>query len=196
MTIKTYAPGTLPDELATKIFRLRYDIFIDEMGYPDPHADKATNMIEDVLDETAHHIVVTNDQEIIGLGRINALKDRNFEDVAEIYQLELLGSDYARTTALSTRLMVAPAYRRKRTPMQICIEQLKIVRSQNCNWCVICCHPRLVPFFFRLGFETHIEEIDHPNFGSSALLKYNAVSPKVKNARTARLLSESAMPKK
>ena len=164
------------------------------MGYPDPHADKASNMIEDALDVTAHHVVVTNEDEIIGLGRINALKDKNFEDMAEIYRLDLLGKDYAQTTALSTRLMVAPAYRRKRTPMQICIEQLKIVRSQNCKWCVICCHPRLVPFFHRLGFENHTDEIDHPNFGVSALLKYNAISPKVSNARTARLLSEKGNP--
>jgi predicted GNAT family N-acyltransferase len=190
--IREIAPAHVTADLISEIGRFRYRIFVEEQGLKDPYADHANRLVTDPLDETAHQITARKDGELIAVGRANIIREGEHRAATAIYHLDDFGADYRETTSLSTRLMIAPAYRGGRLTAQMMIEGLRIVSTANCDWCVALCRPDLKEFFQRMGFEPHMDHIEHPHFGDRSLMKYNIKAPRLGSSRIARMIAAAA----
>ena len=192
MEIREIKPEAATPDLIAEIGRFRYEIFVEEQGLNDPYADHDNRVVTDPLDETAHQITARKGGKLIAVGRANIIREGEHRAATSIYHLDDFGPDYRETTSLSTRLMIAPSYRGGRLTAQMMIEGLRIVKSANCDWCVALCRPDLKEFFQRMGFEPHMDHIEHPHFGDRSLMKYNIKTPRLNSSRIARMIAAAA----
>ena len=192
MEICEITPDLVTPELIAEIGRFRYGIFVEEQGLKDPYADHENRIVTDPLDETAHQITARKNGRLIAVGRANIIREGEHREATAIYHLDDFGPNYREITSLSTRLMIAPDYRGGRLTAQMMIEGLRIVSTAKCDWCVALCRPDLKEFFQRMGFEPHMDHIEHPHFGDRSLMKYNIKSPRLGSSRIARMIAAAA----
>ncbi len=136
-----------------QIFRLRYGVYVEEMGKPYPGADHRSHLLTDSLDSTAILLYVTNSTEkVIASVRCNYAADVKNVDGLHL-QLASLEPPVEPHVTVCSRLVVAKEFRRQRA----------IIHSLLCamySWGldhdiqINLCHTAeaLVPFFRRLGY--------------------------------------------
>ena len=194
MRIEIISPQDFTSKTADKVYRFRYENFVVGAHMPDSYADHDRHMLYDPLDAMGHQVIAFDtDNKVIGVVRINTVAAGLSDDIVALHQLSELDPRFATRCAISSRLVVDPAYRNTTMPANLAVGGLKVMRRHGCSWCVICCDPQNVPFFNKLGFERFVDEIQHPDFGASALMKYNVASPPVDGKKIARYIAKQAI---
>lgn len=171
---RIYKPG----EDACDIYAFRYRIYEQEMRRNDQYSDHTRKIITDPLDAHAYNIAAVNNGEIVGSVRVNFCADGDPGFYREFYELESVGADYPDKVSFSTRIMVAPNFRRGVLPIQISVECFKLGLERRVKWCFCDCNAHLKPFFLKLGYDVQNPSKKHPSFGEITVLRFNLDDPR------------------
>lgn len=152
------------DELE-RVFRFRYKIYVEEMNRTQFDADHKNRRIEDPLDETAINLAAWANGEVIGAIRNNAAQDGPLGMYESFYGMTDVGSDHPTLTSITTRLMIAPMYRKSALAIHLANESYRIGLQRGIQWNFIDCNPHLRSFFLSLGWIEHLPPAEHPEYG-------------------------------
>jgi hypothetical protein len=145
------------------IYRLRYTIYVEEMGRKQRYADPVARRIEEPLDEHAVLIGAWDEAgEIVGTVRSNY---HSFGTYHDMYELDRTGPLLHRTV-IGTKLMVVPHLRsRARLGVEMSILAYKDAISRGAVLGFADCNAHLVPLFSSLGYRPYRTPIHHPEYG-------------------------------
>jgi hypothetical protein len=151
--------------------RLRYEIYVEEMGRPQPHADHAGRRIADALDETGWVLAVEYEGEVVGTLRVNRASD-GLGAYAGLYGLTDLSAAEARCTAISTSMMFHAHFRKGQLSADLYLAVYAILRALGVHSLFVDCNAPLVSLFERLGFR-RVRTFEHPLYGEVQLLLHD-----------------------
>lgn len=154
------------DEERQRIYRFRYDIYIEEMGKPMPDADHQRRMLHDEFDPRSIHLYVERDGEIAGALRLIWGRDGLPPAFEDWYGLEIFRHFSPAEISFTGRLMVAKKYRSSPLGVSLAREIYRIGHEAGLAFDFIHTTPPLVSFFERLGHRRYKSDFLDPNLGS------------------------------
>lgn len=146
------------------IYRLRYEIYVEEMHRLQPHADHARRRIEEPADKTAILLGAWDSGELVGTSRINPTHKTKIE-FPEIYDLETYESLFPQSVAIVTKLMIKPERRGGRLCLALLCETYKALRTEGMKVVLIDANDHLLGIYTRIGFRPISAKVNHPLFG-------------------------------
>ncbi len=148
-----------------KLFRFRYDIYVEEMGRTQKYADHDRRMIVEPFDSTGRNFIALHRGKIVGCIRSNLGIDTDFGDYVDLYQMQRVGPYFPRFCNVNTKLMVAPEWRRSGLMIRVASTAYEYVRRQGMVCDFIDCNPPLEKQFYRFGYRDYCGRINHPEYG-------------------------------
>jgi len=155
-----------PDTMHS-IARQRYEIYVEELGYHQVHADAVRRTVVEPLDATGVVYAVRDGEVLAGSARMNYGcddPDLVFGEYRQLYPMERFGAAYPRQLCIVTKLMLAPSYR-SGTLLAVVASALHMhtrVLRPDMRYCLIDCVPQLRGVFERLGYRTIGSAFQHP----------------------------------
>lgn len=140
------------------VYRLRYDVYIDEQKKPVPWVDHRNRIYSDSSDRFArrHFVVRTDAGEIIAAVRSHTEPSPTVKDALlwDVFEQAGRGPLY-----YISKFVVKAEYRRSRAPALLINALTEDYSSIGAEFSLHHCSPRLVPLFERMGFRQY-----HPEF--------------------------------
>lgn len=148
-----------------RIFQFRYAIYIDEMRRTQRYADPDRRRIEEPFDATAHLVIAEHEGEVVGTVRANFGGETDLGYYGELFRMSEVGAAYPSRVSLTTKFMVAPAFRSGTLAVRIaaCIFDFGCGRGIQHDF--LDCNAHLEEFFGRLGYVKHMPKVVHPEYG-------------------------------
>lgn len=153
------------DEHKQQLFRLRYQVFVEEQGKYRGIADHARKRLVDELDDVAVHVCVERDGQLVASlrqvrgGQLvpEAWRRRFGFDRFDGYELEQMG--------FCGRLLVLPEHRRSRALLYAVDLVYRGARKAGLTLDFIHCDPYLVRLYEQLGYRRHRPAYFDPELG-------------------------------
>ncbi|WP_447977147.1 cyclic nucleotide-binding domain-containing protein [Candidatus Nitrospira bockiana] len=148
-----------------RIYRLRYDIYIEEMKGQQRHveADCARRRFADEWDARASHFYVEQDEALLACARLTFRRDGPFECERE-FELPRFMPDFPDRVSMSSRLALHPKLRGSHVLKQLTCAMFAHARDRKVRFDFIDCHPRLLPLYSRLGYRIYRPGFNHPKY--------------------------------
>lgn len=163
-TIAIRLPRTLGERQAA--FRLRYCVYVEEYGFPQPCADHRTRTVEDALDQSATLLVAMDGDAVVGTVRSNFGPDSDFGIFSSLHRMHELGHLYPSKVSLTSKLIVHKQYRTGKIALALSRTIFKIAVKHGIAVDFIDCQPKLIPLYRRLGYQqTQAIPFEHPELG-------------------------------
>lgn len=136
------------------IYRLRYRIYVEEMGKPYPSADDTLRLLTDQLDATAVLIYLTGDHgDVIGTLRCNRASDvLDCTPLASCLQLADIPSAILPQVTVCSRLVLTRSQRNRVNFWRLVRAIYRWGLEHDIQLNLIHTNEALVPLFTRLGF--------------------------------------------
>ncbi|MBE7437440.1 MAG: GNAT family N-acetyltransferase [Spirochaetales bacterium] len=155
----------LTPEDRERIYRLRYQVYVEEMGRKQSFADHENKKIREPYDETAHLFLAEEDGEIIGTIRTNFRQDGPLE-CEDLYNLERFSPFYPDRISMTTKLMVKHSHRNSVAASYLAVSAYKLMRETGIKLDFIDTNPHLVRLYQQMGYRIYKENINHPDYGN------------------------------
>ena len=151
-----------------EIYRLRYEVYVEEMHIFGDLADHDNRMLYGQNDEHCRLLYAKVDDKIVASIRLNLGKDGPFtEELKQTYNLERF-NDVVRDEQLLvlTRFMVREEYRGSSIAHQMICKVGELCLKEDIEISVCDCQPHLVRYYQRMGFRSYDCDIyNDPEFG-------------------------------
>jgi len=164
MELARIRSATTPEDL-TKVARFRYRIYVEEMGRFQQYADHKEKTVHEPLDRHGHILMALEDSNVVGTVRFNLGSESEFGPYTELYRLRELGALFPNRVSITTKLMIAPEYRRTPLALKLALASYKCGSARGVDIDAMDCNPPLRPFFTKLGYRQIFGAIDHPEYG-------------------------------
>jgi len=148
-----------------QIFRFRYQIYVEEMGRAQKHADHVNRRIEDPLDAGGLILGAWNRNEVIGTVRTNFVGFCEIGEYLDMYSLVHLDPDRLRKSSVTTRLMIRPDFRKGTLAIRLARAVYELGLKAGIISDYIDCNHHLLGFFEGLGYRLHRDNLVHPEYG-------------------------------
>lgn len=149
-----------------KIYRFRYQVYVEEMHRFQKDADHVRRRITDALDIGGINIAAFEGDEVVGVVRANESRNSRLGPYERFFQLDRMApGQHPDHTSIVTRLMIAPHLRRSTLAVRLCIECYTLGLEEGIKWCFIDCNDHLVDFFQGMGFRPYIGKVVHEEYG-------------------------------
>jgi hypothetical protein len=149
-----------------RVFRFRYEIYVEEMNRPQTYADHAARMIEEPLDKTGRIYLAEDEQgRVVGTVRSNYGSDTDFGCYEDFYQLRYTGGSFPARVSITTKLMVAKDHRQGSLAARLSMATYRDGITSGILFDFIDCNPHLEDTFHRYGYRTYTGRICHPEYG-------------------------------
>ena len=162
------------DNCPRELFRFRYKVYVEELNRKQTYACHKTRTIEDPLDQTAHHAVVTKQDEIIACVRLNILREGSVHAYHDLYELSRLSAEDLERASICTRNMVAQPYR----STGVSVRMLKLIYEHGMRRDVTTCfmdvNQPLIKLFSKFGYVPLFEK-DHPDYGRVTVMRLDVL---------------------
>jgi GNAT superfamily N-acetyltransferase len=147
-----------------KVGRFRHAVYVEEMGRHNGEPD-GDRLLIDALDRGAYIIAAWDGAEVVGTVRISLCGTSEIGAYGHWYRAgDVAGPAWPHRTALLTRLMVAPAYRRTPLSARLCAACFSFGLARGVTCALMDCNEHLLPYFARLGWMFRGSFI-HPDYG-------------------------------
>jgi hypothetical protein len=164
MTVETPVRVARSEEELLSIFRLRYEIYVEQQGKPLPTADDMLRIVRDELDQVATNFYVGSDRgEIVACGRSTLgvwppVCDAPFSIAAF--------SGFCREDLYYvSKVMLNPRFRSRSAIPNLFIAMYRDARIKNSPFGIANCNPKLVPIYSRYGWRRFGPEFVDPFAG-------------------------------
>ncbi|SCM82550.1 conserved hypothetical protein [uncultured Sporomusa sp.] len=176
VTPNTLSDSPLKIRIAThsweknEIYRLRYQVYVQEMDKALRPAIKKDNQVSDSLDNTSILLYAQSGREIIGTMRLTVAAAEDYpHSLAETFHMhtiKALSNNFPNPLlGLGTKLAVAAEYRNSPVLFFLLAEAYQIVRRQNVQFLFGGCNPSLIPLYERIGFRRFTRNFTDPGYG-------------------------------
>ena len=136
-----------------RIFRFRYDVYVEEMGKKPSVADHRNRVICDELDDGAHLFYAEADGELVGTLRLNLRGHGTFPDFWEkVYGIETFAVDFAGRISMTSRMMVAKEWRGSLVSGALLSAVYNANRGLGSKFDFCNCAPSLLEFYEQIGY--------------------------------------------
>jgi hypothetical protein len=159
---------TLPQE-CEEVYSFRYSIYVEEMERVQLYADRENKRICEPLDDNCSLFAAYENGEIIGTIRTNFSRDSDLDYYADFYQMNRVGQYHPNNTSITTKLMIAPKYRKGTLAVRLASIAYANARKARIRYDFIDVDPHLVDFFTRLGYRFH-RRGSHPEYGNVTIM--------------------------
>ncbi|TVQ63343.1 MAG: GNAT family N-acetyltransferase [Phycisphaerales bacterium] len=145
--------------------RLRYRVYVEEMGRQEPHADHTARVVVDPVDECAVVLAAFDrDGEATGTVRLQPSATLSPEDQA-FHAFDTLPEPLLHRAGLTSKLITDPIHRRGPLTARLMLGIFRSGYEHGHRLNLINCNPPLDRFFARFGFVPVGEPKDHPVYG-------------------------------
>ena len=138
------------------VYRQRYEVYVEELKYPQAHADHEAKTIREPPDDSGHILAAFDENGyLIGSVRNNYGCEGDLGEYVEWYQMRQFGDYFPRHLGISTKLLVAPGHRVGTFMMRLCAASFAYSLQQfgSVSWIgLIDSKPPLDYYFRRLGY--------------------------------------------
>jgi CRP-like cAMP-binding protein/predicted GNAT family N-acyltransferase len=150
-----------------EVYRLRYEIYVEEMKYVYPNADHANRFLQDGLDATARLLLARVDRRCSGTMRIHLGSDGPLDDeFVETYELARFHGVVAEERiSVLTRFMVRSDLRSATLTHDLFRQFARLNAQADIELIFLDCHPHLVNFYTSLGFRPSGRLVNDPIAG-------------------------------
>jgi hypothetical protein len=149
-----------------RVFRFRYEIYVEEMQRPQIYADHAARTVAEPFDETGYLFLAEDEAgHIGGTLRTNFGRDTDFGSYRELYGMDCVGRWLPEYVSVSTKFMVAPQYRKSTLGVRLAAHVYQFGLERGILFDFIDCNPHLESVFFGLGWRRYRPRIQHPEYG-------------------------------
>jgi hypothetical protein len=154
--------------------RLRYDVYVDEMGVRQKHADHRRRQLIEPLDETGEVLVASHGDELVGTARVNLGTKSDFTatsetadlaDYGRLFRMAELAPYFPRQVSVRTKLAVRPAYRGSPVMARLLFAGFRLQVDAGIEFDLSDCRPERLPLFQRTGYRQIHPQIMHPDDG-------------------------------
>jgi hypothetical protein len=153
------------DEERQAVYRLRYEVYIAEMGRTQRYVDHARRQIEDPLDAHGLNLAAWHEDTMVGAVRCNWATE-DLGEYVELYQMRRFGRWHPEQTYIATKLVIAPPYRRRwALAVRLASAGFQAGLARGCRFNFIDCSPPRLTFFLRLGYRQVFPNVHHPDYG-------------------------------
>ena len=145
-----------------QVFRLRYDVYVEELGATMEHASHQAKALYDDWDATADIIGAWHNDELVGCLRIN------YSNNTDLTEYEPFIHPLAKKTgvvAVTSKLVVAKAYRGTLVSARLCQAGFAQLQARRVHLNYLSCRFYLVEMYSRLGFRICGANFSHPEAG-------------------------------
>lgn len=155
---------TEPDR--QRVFRFRYEIYVEEMGRQQTYADHVARTIEEPFDTTGHLFLAEDEAgRIVGTLRTNFGRDTDFDYYHALYGMDCVGRYAPDRVSITTKLMIRLEFRGGTLAFRLCTACYRHNILQGILFDFIDCNPHLEDHFQRLGYRRYRSRIQHPEYG-------------------------------
>lgn len=159
---------TTPEELHA-IYRLRYQVYVEEIGARMEYANHQTKELCEPWDATGENIGAWLDGQLVGCVRFNSAATTDFSAYEHLFHLRELQRFMACSPAdfsLSTKLAVVKTHRRVKLTALLCQACYAVMRAEEAALNFLICQTKLVPFYQKFGFQVCGASFFHPEGGA------------------------------
>ena len=153
-------------EAARKAFRLRYQVYANELRLDDPYIDHKNEIYEDPIDQHCRIYVALKDGEAIAT--VRALYDREYdfvggfpEPIRDMLGIENFLTHYPKSLAISTRFAISPNHRGSLAANLVTARMFKDFIDEDINFVFSWCAPYLFNFYSQLGFHMYTRSVSN-----------------------------------
>lgn len=147
------------------VYRLRYKIYIREMGLNQFFADHARQRICEPLDEFGYIFAAFQGNQVVGTVRLNYSKLSDIGYYPSLFEMDSVGHFHPQHTSITTKLIVSPELRSTTLAVRLALAAYQTAVKDQIRYDFIECKPNLVNLFLRLGYKVHKGRIFHPERG-------------------------------
>jgi len=146
------------------VYRQRYSVYVEELGYPQRHADPETRTVREPLDDTGEILGAFDEAGRLMASLRNNYGNTHFGEYVEYYQMRRFGPYFPGDLAIITKLIIDRPYRRSTVLQRLmCANYLQILG--RASFALIDSKPPLDAYFRRYGFRQIAPEFIHPAAG-------------------------------
>ncbi|MEO5343690.1 MAG: cyclic nucleotide-binding domain-containing protein [Gammaproteobacteria bacterium SHHR-1] len=140
------------------IYRFRYQIYVQEMGKHLSYADSERQILYDEMDADADHFMVLAAGEVVAAARLNQLGRTPLSDYwRQIYGLQHWQGFRPDCLSISSRLMVASAWRGSAVLAGLLLRLFEHARARGVRFNFLNCAPSLLGFYEQLGYRRYTQ---------------------------------------
>lgn len=153
-----------------EIYRLRYEVYAEEMSKPLGSIVYKRKQIFDPLDDSSILLYVQTGDDIIATARLTIAPIEEYtSELAKIFRLDkfsaLLNDHPNPRFGLGTKLAIKKQYRSSPALYQIITEFYQILHKENVPFWFGGCNPYLIPLYERMGFRRFAPNFTDPGYG-------------------------------
>lgn len=139
------------------IYRLRYEVYIEELGYDYPAADHQARLLPDAEPRPSQLLYARIGADLAGTLKIDCGADGPFTAEEEtVYQLDRFLPLVPRARiAIFSRLMTRPGYRSGDVARALLAYTIAYLQAREAQLLFCRCRPHLLGFYERLGLRTY-----------------------------------------
>jgi hypothetical protein len=153
-----------------QVFKFRYRVYVEEMGYLQHYGDQKHKMIVEPLDSSARIFVAYQNGQIVGTVRNNHSINSNLEYYPHLYKMyEVVGDAHPCYTSVSTKLMVHKKLRGSTLALRLMLGNYRQLLIDEVKFDFIDCNSHMVAFFMRLGYQI-MGTVNHPEYGEGIVM--------------------------
>ncbi len=145
------ATATSRDEREA-VARLRYRVYVDEMGKQPPNADHGRKMLADDMDDVATILYVSDGDDVVATLRHVWARNAPGSRYESIYGLVAMPEVSADAISFTSRLIIAPERRHTHVIGQLLNAIYELGRRNGLWLDFINCEPRLVGLYEAMGY--------------------------------------------
>jgi len=152
---------TEADRLA--VYRLRYEVYVEEMQRQQPAADHARRLVREPCDERSTLLMARDGDRLAGTSRITRHQDYPCP-LADYYGIDRLTRHTTAGISEGTKLMIRPRHRRSRSPLGrlMVLFGYRVLRDLNIAFDFLNANPYLVDHYRAFGYRTCGPPFRHP----------------------------------
>lgn len=155
------------DEAArNEVYRFRYRIYVEQMGFRQEHADHLRKRIVEPLDDGARIYAAYFNVALVGTIRGNRFSDLPTAYYRKLYRIDDRFPFAPDEMSLTTKLMFDPALQRSSYPIRLILHYARDFNADRpCKIDFVDCRRWLLPFFLKLGYVDYLGWVFHNEYG-------------------------------
>lgn len=146
------------------IYRLRYNVHIEELQEPLITANYEYKIIKDEFDYSAIHIGAFINNRAVGAGRLNLIEQQNIKDL-DIFELNRFGSYNLEELIIASKIIIERNFRSNGLFSTLMQNMYMLALMQDSKVALACVPIRFVEMFSKYGFLEYKGSCLHPELG-------------------------------
>lgn len=151
-----------------QVFRLRYEIYVEELGAEMEHADHGRKEVHEPWDDTGDNLGAWINGELVGCVRINYGGETDLSDYRDFFNPIIANEDAncpLETISVGSKFAIHKRHRGGTLAVRLVQAFYTQLQEKNSRLNYLTCRPSLAEMYRKLGFEPCAPAIHHHEAG-------------------------------